>query len=550
MVNLKKSSFIEGTIIATLAIVITKIMGMLYVIPFYSLVGTEGSALYAYGYNIYIIFLDISTAGLPIAISKIIKEFNTLKMEDAKLRAYKIGKKICTTISIIIFLGLFLFAKPIASLILGNLSGGNTITDVAYVIRAVSFAILVIPFLSITRGYLQGHNIISVSSFSQIIEQVIRILVILGGSYLGLKIFHLSLKTTIGIAVFGACAGGIAAVLYILYKIHQSKEELGFTEKIKKDQITNKEIAKKIVIYAIPFIVIAIASSINNFGDMILIFRTLEFLKIDTQVIEFAATAITTWSAKISMIVNSIALGMTTSLIPTIVGAFTLNKWDEVNEKLNKALQIILVTSIPMCVGLSLLSKSVWSIFYGVSEYGPLIFSLHIFVSLFFNLFTITSSTLQSLNKFKTVYLSTISGFLTNMALDIPLMLLFNKLSLPPFLGAIIATACGYIVATTIALRTLKKVHNLNYKETIKMTFKILIPTFIMIFVVLILKSILIVNLVSKISCIIYVAIISLIGAITYLVIAYKMGILTKIFGHDYLNKIIKKLTFNKVSID
>ena len=76
--KMKKSGFIEGTVIATAAIVITKILGMLYVIPFYAMIGIQGSALYAYAYNIYVIFLDISSAGLPVAISKIIKEYNTL----------------------------------------------------------------------------------------------------------------------------------------------------------------------------------------------------------------------------------------------------------------------------------------------------------------------------------------------------------------------------------------------------------------------------------------------------------------------------------------
>ena len=59
--KMKKSSFVEGTIIATLAIVIVKILGMLYVIPFYAMLTIQGSALYAYAYNIYVIFLDIST---------------------------------------------------------------------------------------------------------------------------------------------------------------------------------------------------------------------------------------------------------------------------------------------------------------------------------------------------------------------------------------------------------------------------------------------------------------------------------------------------------
>ena len=104
---MKKSGFLEGTIIATSAIVITKILGMLYVIPFYAMVGVQGSALYAYAYNIYIMFLDISSAGLPIAISKIIKEYNTLGMMDAKKRAYQLGKKVISFISVAAFIILF-----------------------------------------------------------------------------------------------------------------------------------------------------------------------------------------------------------------------------------------------------------------------------------------------------------------------------------------------------------------------------------------------------------------------------------------------------------
>ena len=68
---MRRSSFIEGTFIATFAIIFIKILGMLYVIPFYAIVGIQGSALYAYAYNIYNMFLDISTIGLPIAMSKI-----------------------------------------------------------------------------------------------------------------------------------------------------------------------------------------------------------------------------------------------------------------------------------------------------------------------------------------------------------------------------------------------------------------------------------------------------------------------------------------------
>ena len=123
---MKKNSFIEGTIIATLAIVFVKILGMLYVIPFYSIVGSSGGALYSYAYNIYLIFLGISSAGLPNAISKIISEYNTLGYEDAKNRAYSIALKIITVISVVAFLVLFILAEEIGVFIIGDLSGGNT----------------------------------------------------------------------------------------------------------------------------------------------------------------------------------------------------------------------------------------------------------------------------------------------------------------------------------------------------------------------------------------------------------------------------------------
>ena len=543
---MKKSSFLEGTMIATLSIILVKFLGMLYVIPFYATVGVLGSALYAYAYNIYIIFLDISSAGLPTAISKIINEYNTLGKMDAKMRAYNIGKKIITLVSVAVFIVLFVFAKPIATLIIGDITGGNTIEDVAFVIRCVSFAILVVPYMSVTKGFLQGHKIINVSSISQIIEQVIRISIILIGSYLGVKVFHLSMRNTIGIAVFSAFVAGLCAISYIFVVMRKHKEELGFTKEYKKDNVTNKEIIKKIFAYAIPFIIIDIAVSIYNFIDMVLIMHTLNYLNLDATTIEFSATAISTWSAKIGMIVNSVAMGMSVSLIPTIVSAYTLKKWNEVNDKLNQALQLILISSVPMVVGISLLSKPIWSIFYGYNINGAIILSWHIFTSLFFNIYVVTSSTLQSLNKFKAVYLSTLSGFLANALLDVPLMLLFNALGLRPYLGAILATCIGYSLSVFIALKILKKNSHISYKSTYKVLFKILLSTIVMIGAVLIVKSIVPLNPNSKLMCILYICLVTVVGAFAYAFTGVKTGLIKDVFKEDYLNKIKKKLTFKK----
>ena len=101
---MKKSGFMEGAIIATLAIFFTKFLGIIYVIPFYSIVGTQGGALYGYAYNIYNLFLIISTAGIPLAISKLTSEYNTLNMQREKAYMFKSTKRIILIFSVVCFL--------------------------------------------------------------------------------------------------------------------------------------------------------------------------------------------------------------------------------------------------------------------------------------------------------------------------------------------------------------------------------------------------------------------------------------------------------------
>ena len=141
-------------------------------------------------------------------------------------------------------------------------------------------------------------------------------------------------------------------------------KELSLNQDFPKDDVTDKEIGKKIFSYAIPFIIINIVSSCYNFIDMTLLLRTMDYLKIGTSEVEFVTSAVTTWAPKINMIVTSIAMGMSTSFIPTMVTAYTLKNWKEVNNKFNQALQILVFVSLPMTIGLSMLSKEVWSIFY------------------------------------------------------------------------------------------------------------------------------------------------------------------------------------------
>lgn len=542
---MKKNSFVEGTVIATVFIFLVKILGMLYVVPFYSIVGSRGAALYSYAYNIYLIFLSISSAGIPSAISKLISEYETLGYLEAKTRTYKISKKIISILSLLSFVLLFAFAKPIAHLIIGDMTGGNTINDIAFVIRCVSVSILVVPFLSVTKGYLQGHKIMTPSSVSQLIEQIVRIAIMLIGSYLIYKVFNGTLTLAVGVSLLGAFFGALVADLYLIIKIRNNKKDLNLDKKYKRDSITSKEIVKKIASYSIPIIIINLITNVYSSTDMILVSRTIQHLGYSASDVEFITSSISTWCPKISMIINSIVLGMTMSLIPNIVSSYVKKDYENVNEKINKALQIILYTSIPMTVGISILSTPIWTVFYNTNHYGGLILSINIFTALLVNINISTSTMLQSMNKFKAVYLSVILGFVTNGLLDVPMMYLCKYIGIESFIGSIIATCIGYFLSIGVSIYYLKKESkDLKFNTTINITYKVLFAVAIMFMVLFALNKVLPFNLYTRSGAMTVTVINSIIGAIIYIFITYKLNVIDEVFGRDFIDKIKRKLHF------
>lgn len=546
---MKKNSFVDGTVIATVIIVLVKLIGMLYVIPFYRIVGTEGGALYSYAYSIYLIFLSISSAGLPNAVSKIISEYNALEYESAKKRAYIIARNIIMFVSIITFLILFIFAEEIGRFIIGNLQGGNTYEDIAFVIRCVAPSVLIVPFLSITKGYLQGHKFVSKSSISQLIEQVVRILVILLGSYLVLNVFNGTLKMAVGVAVSGAFFGGLCAYIYLRTIIHKNKKEFENDKTVKEIKITNKEITKKIIMYAIPFIIINLVTDLYNFTDQILVLRALEHMNYSTKDVEFIASSISTWSPKICMIINSIAMGLTIGIIPNIVTAKTKGDKEEVNNKVNQSISMVFYSSLPLATGLSILAKPVWSIFYNDNIYGSMILSLAVFSALLANVYMVISTILQSLNRNKQVYLVSGLGFLTNALLDVPLMLLLNHLGLNSFMGSICASIIGFSLSIFIGIRFLIKEDKVKFGSTFKNVYKAIIPAVIMYLTLFIVNNFLPFDEFSKIGAFLYIIIDVIIGAPIYLGLTYKMGVMEQVFGKSMLTRLVSKLTFGKIKL-
>lgn len=534
---MKKDNFLKGALIATVCLVITKVLGILYVIPFYSIIGSKGSILYGCAYNIYAVFINLSTVGLPLAISKLVSEYNALGYYNLKDRSYKLASRIMIITAIISSILLFVFAPNLASHIIPDNNYGNTISDITLVIRVSATAIIFVTLISMIRGYLQGMKYIKASSISQVIEQLVRVIIIIFGSYIYLKFLGDDVSIAVSIAVFGATLGAVIALIYLIDKKRRIPKDDKTNIKEEEKKITNKQLLKKIISYTIPFIIMGFIGSSFELVDMFTVVRTLTSHGYSTDDAAVIMNIVTTLGSKLNVIITAIASGIVISLLPNLTSDFVKKNYDEVKNKINRTIQIVIYITVPMAVGLSLLAMPVWNVFYGASEYGPKVFMVSIFIAVFSCVSTNVMIIMQSLNRYKWLYIGLIAGFLFNVFTNMPFMELFDKIGLSIYHGNLFATMIGYAIIIIICLIDLKRTFKVNYKETIKESFITFAATVVMALVIILLNNLIPIEQVGRMKSLLVVILYALIGVIIYFGITYKTKSFQKIIGKGLIKK-------------
>jgi O-antigen/teichoic acid export membrane protein len=527
---MKKSNFLNGAIIATAGIVICKIIGLVYVIPFYAMIGTTGGTLYSYAYSIYAIFLSLSTSGIPVAMSKIVSEYNTLEEYHTKEKAFKIGSALMIGLGIFGFIMLTIFAPGIAEILKGGVKGGATQSQITLVVRVVASALLVVPLFSVTKGYLQGHKMMTTASISNVLEQLVRVIFLLLGSYLVIKVFHLSTTLAVCISVFAATVGALAGYGFVKHSIKKHNNEFNKQAymKEKEKEIKTRELLKKIVLYAIPFVLVDLMDSAYVVVDSVTIVRTLTHLGMSAANAEIVLSSIATWATKLDMIVISVSIGFVTSLIPHITSSFVKNDMEGVNRKYNQALEMLLLIVLPLTLGLAFLAGPIWTVFYSHNALSISVFTLYAFQALTYSVHWLLINLLQALNKSKVTLITLLTALIIKAVLNVPAMYLLPNIGIPAYQASTILTLAIQVGMILFILVYLHKKFKHNLKGTKSNLVKIIFSSLVMIGVLFILTRFIDINTASKMSSLLVVSIYATIGGIVYLGLTYKFGLLEK----------------------
>lgn len=210
-----KKSMIRGAAILAAAGLVNRFLGAVARIALPTLIGDEGVGLYQMAYPVYSIFLVISTAGIPVAVSKLVAEQVVQKNRRGALTILQVATVILIFTGALFSLGLAFAAKPIATYIARD-------PRAALAIVAVSPAVLVLSVASAFRGFFQGLQNMVPSALSQVIEQIVRVSVMIGLAWIFLPrgVEYAAAGANLG-AVFGGAAGLLVLIIAYFRQEHE-----------------------------------------------------------------------------------------------------------------------------------------------------------------------------------------------------------------------------------------------------------------------------------------------------------------------------------------
>ena len=191
-----------------MGILVVKVIGLFYKIPLVNIIGSEGSADFNNAYNIYSVLLTISTAGLPVAVSKMVSEANALGRQNQVHKVFRLSLAAFLTLGVVSFLIMYFGSEQLAGMMHDSLAAAG--------IRALAPAVICVGCLSAFRGYAQGHGNMTPTAVSQILEALCKLVIGLGLAYWLVRAGQPSHVAAAG-AITGVTVGTILALAYMIF---------------------------------------------------------------------------------------------------------------------------------------------------------------------------------------------------------------------------------------------------------------------------------------------------------------------------------------------
>lgn len=346
----KKQNFLHGAALLAMATAVVKVIGALYKIPLKMIIGDQGFGYFNTAYEIYSVLLMISTAGLPIAMSRMISQASSLDRYQQVKKVYKTARAI--------FLGLGIISSALMFLFCQELAQFQRQPDATTAILCLSPCALLMGLISTFRGFFQGQGNMRPTSVSQVLEAVCKLVVGLALAYVLMKYTN-SVALAAGGAILGVTTSCLVSVVYLFGKFRPAYRSLPQTQ---EETDSYKRAAKGLLSIAVPITVgsaglqLLTVLETNLYMGQLLTANGLSQDTADTM------KGIYNMAQTIFNMPCAFMIPITTSILPAITANLTLQNHQAVKSTEESAARITGIIALPCSVGLCLLARPVMSL--------------------------------------------------------------------------------------------------------------------------------------------------------------------------------------------
>ena len=342
----KKQNFLQGTALLAMATAIVKVLGALYKIPLNAIIGEQGFGYFNTAYDIYNVLLMISTAGLPVAMSRMISQASSLHHYNQVRRIYRTARGI--------FLGLGIAGALLMTVFCRQLAQFQNQPDAWAAIGFLGPSALLICMMSTYRGFFQGQSNMIPTSISQVIEAIVKLIVGMVAALVLLEFTH-SIPLAAGGAILGVTVSCLISAIYLFVCCRKSFALLPQTEEPPRSYA---DTAKGLLIIAIPI----------TLGSAGLQLMTMLETKIymgqlleagNSQAAADTMRGIYSMTLTIFNMPCSFITPITISIIPAITAQLTLCREHEAKKIEESSVRITGLISMPCAFGLAILAEPV-----------------------------------------------------------------------------------------------------------------------------------------------------------------------------------------------
>lgn len=435
--------FLKGTFILTIAGFVVKAIGSINWILLSRILGGEGIGIYQMAFPIYLLALQVSSAGIPIAISIITAEKLALNDYKGASRVFKLSFNLLfitgLLFSVLTFFGADWFIA----------SGYIREARAYYSIIALAPAIFFVTLISCFRGYLQGWQLMTPTAISQIIEQLLRVVVMLVAAAI---LLPYGLDKAAGGASMGAGIGAFGALLVLLYYYWKLPKAPSQGEPYQGVQETSSSILSRLIRLAIPISLASIMLPLVANLDLFIVPRQLEVAGYSTAQATELFGYLTGMAVPLINLATIITAALATSIVPAISNLVAKKDGQGIFYRTAGAMRMTFLATVPFSIMLFVLAKPVVTLIYNAprAEEATQILAIAIF---FLGLHQVTTAILQGLGK------PTLPVINMALACIVKVILNWNLTAIPwlGIAGASYATVADIAFAAILNLFYIKK---------------------------------------------------------------------------------------------